>query len=184
MKLLKISLILGCLSTLANSATITVSAGFGTQGIVVTTNGTTSVPSFFVAVGNYSSGVFTPFGGVTDTAKVSGVITSTSPTSLNSQVINLFVGSGNSIASSTNYLILSPNAGTTFPSDVTQATGVTYAATLGVNQTLVTSSGATWSGNTTLGGGAGAGMITFVPEPSAALLGAVGALGLLRRRRI
>jgi hypothetical protein len=183
MKLLKISLILGTLATAVNAATVTVTAGFGTQGFSVTTDGSTSLSSFLVAVGGYSGGVFTPFTSVADSGKVSGVLTATSPSSLNSQVLNLFVGNGTTVADSTQYVILSPNAGTTFPSDVTQATGVTYAATLGSGQTLVTSVGATWSANKTLGGGAGAGLITFVPEPSSALLGAIGALGLLRRRR-
>jgi hypothetical protein len=184
MKLLKLSLILGALATCANAATITVSAGFGTQGFNVTTNGTTSLPSFLVAVGGYSGGVFTQFGSVLDSAKVSGVITATSPTTLNSQIINLFVGNGTTVENSTSWVILSPTANTAFPANVTQATGVTYAATLGTNQNLVASSNATWSATTALGGGAGAGLITMIPEPSAALLGALGALGLLRRRRI
>jgi hypothetical protein len=186
MKLLKISLLIGSLATLSNAATITVSAGFGAQGIAVSYNGTDPVTSFLVAVGSYSGGIFTSFGSVIDSGKVSGVITSTAPTSLNSQVIHLFVGNGPTVANSSAWVILTPNVGTTFPSDVTQATGVTYAATVGTNQTLVAASILSWAPQGQLGSLTGGNGLIYipVPEPSSALLGAIGALTLLRRRRI
>lgn len=185
MKLLKIAMILSSIATMSNAATITVSAGFGAQGFNVTTDGLTSLPSFFVGVGGFASGTFTQFGtSVTDSAKVNAVVQATGPTTLNTQVINLFVGNGDSVATSTSYVILKPNANTAFPADVTTAAGVTLAATVGSGYTLVASEGASWDAGKTLGGVAGNGLITFVPEPSAALLGAIGAIGLLRRRRI
>lgn len=187
MKLLKISVILASLVTLGNAATVTVSQGFGTQGFTVTSDGTLLVPTFLVAVGGYSAGVFTPFGAVSDIGKVNGVITSTGPASLNNQVINLFVGNGTTVGNSTAFVILTPTSPLLFPPDVTAATGVTYAATIGTGQTLVASSlGSSFSPTTTAGGAAGSGnfILAAVPEPSAALLGAIGALGLLRRRRI
>lgn len=186
MKYLKVSLFFGALLLNSNAATITVSAGFGAQGFSVTSDGLTSLPSFLVAVGGYSGGIFTEFGSVTDSAKVSGVISGTAPSTLNSQVINLFVGNGTTVQNSTRWVILTPSvAGTNFPSDVTQATGVTYAATVGSGQTLVATSGpgATWSPVSGLANAAGNGLITLVPEPSTALLSVFGVLGLLRRRR-
>lgn len=185
MKLLQIGLILAGIATFGNAATVTVSQGFGSQGFTVTTDGTALLPTFLVAVGGYSGGIFTPFGAVTDTAKANGVITSSAPTSLNSQVINLFIGNGSTVANSSHWIILTPTSPLLFPPDVTAATGVTYAATVGTGQTLVATSGpsATWSPTTTAGGLAGSGNINFVPEPSAAILSAIGILGFLRRRR-
>lgn len=185
MKLIEIGLIIGCLATIGNAATVSVTAGFGAQGFSVTTDGTTSLPSFLVAVGGYSGGVFTQFGNTAnDTGKVSGSFTASSPASLNNQVVNLFVGNGTTVENSTSWVILTPTVPLLFPPDVSGTGGPTYSATVGTAQTLVATSNATWAPTQTLGGVAGNGTITFVPEPSAALLGALGALGLLRRRRI
>jgi len=158
----------------SNAATVTVSAGFGAQGLIVSTGGLTTVP-FTVAVGNFSSGVFTQFStSIIDTGKVNGVFTAQAPSSLNGLPLHLWVGNG-AVGASTSFLILSSNAGTTFPADVAAAGGPTFNAALGTGVSLVASTGATFTPGTST--------ITLVPEPSAALLGAVGALGLLRRRR-
>jgi hypothetical protein len=185
MKLLKIGVILGSLVGMSNAATITVTQGFGAQGLVVTSNGIVSLPNFFVGVGGFTEGstTFTHFGtSILDTGKVNGVFEATSPASLQNRVINLFVGDAATLANSFSWVLLSSTV--SFPPDVTEATGVTFNATVGNNLTLVGSQNATWSPALTLGPVAGNGMITFIPEPSAALLGAFGALGLLRRRRI
>ena len=173
----------------ANAATITISAGFGAQGIHVTEDGINALGSvespFLVSVGGYEESTYTQFANVIQdiTPKINGGITGTAPTSLNGKLIHLFVGNGTTVENSTSYVILSGSAA--FPTDVTVATGVTFLATVGSNLTLVDSSNANWFPALTLGGEAGNGYIQFglIPEPSAALLGAIGALGLLRRRR-
>lgn len=170
-------------SGLSQAATITITAGFGAQGIHVTEDGTNSLGTFLVSVGGYEESVYTQFANVIQdtTPKINGSITGTAPTSLNGKLIHLFVGNGTTVENSSSYVILSGSA--SFPTDVTVATGVTYLATVGSNLTLVASQAADWYPTLTLGGAAGNGYIQFVPEPSTALLGAIGALGLLRRRR-
>lgn len=173
-KLLLLSLACGAAS---HAATVTVSAGFGAQGLIVNTNGVAATP-FTVAVGNWNGTAFTMFStSILDTDKVNGVFTAQAPLSLNGLPLHLWVGNG-SVATSTSFVILSSTANTTFPADVSTAGGPTFNAALGTGVNLVTSKGATFTaGTSTIA-------LTAIPEPSSALLGVVGALGLLRRRRI
>jgi hypothetical protein len=183
MKLLKLFAALGLLMTGASqAATITVSAGLANQGFTPTINGT-AVANFTWSVGTWNTATqtFTAFGSVADTGEVNGSVTATGPTSFNSQVIALFIGTGSTIAESgQNWVVLTHNSGTTFPSDVTQATGVTFAATTPGVVTIV----GTGNENHSFGAQTATGYaLNFVPEPSAALLGLLGVAGLLRRRR-
>lgn len=98
----------------------------------------------------------------------------------NGKNIYLLVGfGGTNLATSTEMFIY--KFGTTFG---TEDSGIPITMTLSssAGQTLL----GTEVGNpsTTASGRYNAALITAVPEPSAALLGAIGALGLLRRRRI
>jgi hypothetical protein len=180
MKLLKLFAALGLLMTGASqAATITVSAGLANQGFTPTLNGA-PVANFTWSVGTWNSGTqtFTAFGSVDDTGEVNGSVTATGPASFNNQVIALFIGTGSTIAASgDSWVVLTHNSGTTFPSDVSGATGVTFAAT---TPAVVTIAG----GQATFGAQTATGFaLNFVPEPSAALLGLLGVAGLLRRRR-
>lgn len=168
----------------ANAATVTVTAGFGTQGLNVTNSGVAAT-SFAVTVGNLSGGVFTQFSTtIIDTGKVNGVFTAQAPSSLNGLAIHLLVadstfafGAGQTLPATGSYVILttSPTA-TNFPADVAAAGGPSFNAALGSGLAQIASSNATFTPGTST--------INLVPEPSSALLGALGALGLLRRRRI
>lgn len=173
-KLFFVSLVLAAAS---QAATVTVSAGFGAQGLSVATDGVATTP-FTVAVGNWDGSAFTQFStSISDTGKVNGVFTSQAPVSLNGLALHLWIGSG-AVGTSTSYLILSSNAATKFPADVTTAGGPTFNAALATGVSLVTSTGAQFNPDTS------SVVLTTIPEPSAILLGAVGAIGLLRRRRI
>jgi len=180
MKFLKFLLIGLFATSVAQAATITVTEGFGAQGITVTV-ANVAPTTFYWSVGNYNTGgsVYTQFGSaVADSAKINGSVTSTTPTSLNSQFVDLFVGTANSIAASgTSWVILRSTDGTTFPANVADATGVTLSATSYANFTIIASGSA---GNTLTSSGLN---FAAVPEPSVALLGALGGLALLRRRR-
>ena len=179
MKLLKLAALLGCMTVAGSAATITVTQGFGAQGILVTSDGATAVPSFVWAVGNYTGDVWTQFGAaVPDTDKINGAVTAMEPASLNSQVIHLWVGmgaAGSDADFTTPWVILRHNTSTAFPPDVALSGSTTLNASNGANMVVVASSD---PGNVIDGN-----FLTIVPEPSAALLGLIGLLGFIRRRR-
>lgn len=180
MKLLKLAALLGCMTVAGNAATITVTQGFGAQGLLVTSDGVTPVP-FFWSVGNWASDTWTQFGDVVeDTDKVNGSVTAGEPASLNNQVIHLWVGlgaTGTAADLNTPWVILRMNNDMAFPPDVAVAGATVFNAAIGNNLTQVAASGAEWTPTATGGG------IVLVPEPSAALLGLIGLLGFIRRRR-
>lgn len=172
------------LAASAEAATIAVSAGFGTQGTNVVINNT-EVANFKWQVGNWDGSTFTTFGAAqSDTGKINGSVTATSPTSLNTKVIHLAVWADGSASydAANSWAIVRTTANTAFPANVANAGSTTFNAALGSNLALVTSKGASTpslTDNESISGNS----IVLVPEPSAALLGALGALGLLRRRR-
>jgi hypothetical protein len=183
MKTTKLIIALGLLAGVAQAATITVSAGLTSQGVTPLLGGVV-VTNYFTGVGNWNTltSVFTPFGSINaDTGEVSTAVTATSPATFNSTLIAVFVGTGNSIANSgTNWAVFTSTNNTSFPSDVSGATGVTFAMTTPAVLNVV---GKGDVGSGFVAGGVNTNNFNFVPEPSAALLGALGALGLLRRRR-
>ena len=189
MKTTKLIIALGLLAGAAQAATITVSAGLTSTGVTPLLNGVV-VTNYFTGVGNWNSltSVFTPFGSINaDTGEVSTAVTATSPATFNSTLIAVFVGTGNSIANSGgldggSWAVFTSTNNTSFPSDVSAVTGVTFSMTTPAVLNVV------GKGNVASGfvaGGVSTNNFNFVtiPEPSAALLGALGALGLLRRRR-
>lgn len=176
---MKLLTILGVASaaaiTSSNAATVNVSGGFGV-GVLVTTSLVNSASSF--EIGGYSGSVFTAFVApavnLAAGTKIAGSFAGTSPTSLNS--VPIFFR----ISTTDGFAILS--TGVNFPADVTS----------GILSSSVTFSSSA-SGSVVAFGGAKVTNVAFsdanhlnftvVPEPSSLLLGAVGALGLLRRRR-
>lgn len=188
MKSIKLFALLALVSGFADAATVTISSGLAAQGYTVLVN-TVAPANFFVSVGSWNSinSTWTQFGSsVSDTAKVGGFggISATSPLSLNGVPIDVFVGTGTDIASSgTGWVILRQNTSTLFPPDITQATNVTWAGSTTDRVTIV-GTGNVENGFNVIGAVGGNLNLVTIPEPSAALLGALGVLGLLRRRRI
>jgi hypothetical protein len=186
MKMIKLFAFGALLCGSVHAATVTVGAGFGaTNGLLVTAGGV-GVASQYIAVGSWNGTVFTQFATtLTDTSTVQGVFSAQAPTSVNSQIIHLYVSNidpgaidANDLTAGGSWVIFRTSTNVLFPSDVSSA---------------LTSANPTFSNFTTAVNVAqstnyeevGARTINFtIPEPSAALLGALGALGLLRRRRI
>lgn len=193
MKSIKYLALLACATGFSNAATVTVASGLSTQGFTPYVDGLV-LPAFSFAVGSYNTltSTWTQFGNaIADIGKVGGAggIVATSPTSLNNSIIDLFVGNASTIGLSTSWVVMRPSAATAkFPADVTGTGAVTLSATVptGTSGWTIIASGApsaSFGGATPVVGGTILNLAA-VPEPSAALLGALGALGLLRRRRI
>jgi hypothetical protein len=189
MKKIALIVTLGLTCGLSHASTITVSAGLPAQGILVSTDMNTTTPYFFsVGVWDSLTSVFTAYGTAqTITGELKGPVISTTPTSVNNQLINLFVGTARTPQESINgsYMIFGTTAGTKFPADITTSAAVTLTASSATVLTVLK------NGNADNGFNAGAAPagssaqlnLVVVPETSTALLGALGALGLLRRRR-
>lgn len=170
----------------AKAATVTLAPGFGT-GIIVTTNGANT--PYTVTIGGFEGGVFTQFGLVGEATatnsfaagvKLGGAYASAGPESLNNDrvFVRIDIGGGKfGIFQTTG---ASPTG--FFPSDVTAALQSSQANVNNTSQLVVSSFG---GADLQSVGFSNANNINFVvvPEPSVALLGALGVLGLIRRRR-
>lgn len=163
----------------AHAATITIAAGFNAAAATNVTVGGVAPSSFTVAVGSWDGTTFTQFGAaITDSGTVNGQIVATGPAEVNSDVIFVYVGIGgvSTTAGEGQWALFRTSTNTAFPADVSNPLG---SATVNLHNStpgtvvFVAGNNATYSNNT----------VNFVPEPSAALLGALGVVGLLRRRR-
>lgn len=177
-----LSLIVASLAT-ANAASITLTAGFGSSGIVVTQG--TIPTAFTVEIGGFEGGLFTVLP-VTSAAvnklageKIAGAFgnNNTDSASLTGDPIFARIR----LASGAFAILSTPQPASTFP-DLTaplasRTVTMGSSATIGVASfggPLVTN--VSYTNPNTLN-------FTVIPEPSTMLLGALGALGLLRRRR-
>jgi len=182
-KLVKILALSACLAGVSQAATITVSAGVGTaNGLTVSLNGVVTTNQYLsVGSWNAATSTFTQFASTnTDTGTINGSFVGTSPSGVNNQVIHLYVSTetGISFDASKNWVLYRTSVNTAFPSDVS-STLASATATFSNFTTAIEVA------NSTSYTESGTKSINFVPVPeaSAALLGAIGALGLLRRRR-
>ncbi len=189
MKSLKYFLVFACITGFSNAATVTISSGLSTQGFTPSLNNV-AIANFSFSVGNYNltNSTFTQFGlPIADVGKVGGAggITAFAPTSLNGLVVDLFVGTGSSIETSgTNWVVMRPSASTAvFPADVTGTGSVTVNATVPSGWTIIAKGDSTAAFGGAATGGGTILNLNAIPEPSAVLLGSLGALSLLRRRR-
>jgi hypothetical protein len=186
------------------AATIAVGQGFGTNVGVVAKSYSGSVLSgggYYLAVGSFdvapaissdfasvlaAVAQFNVFAELTSPTAVGatqgsivGSFTGTggiSPVSFNTKNIYMLIGNGATKAGSSEWGII--NTGVNFPANVTLA-GSTPVTISSINS-FTTLAGT----EIDITGGKDQIQLVGVPEPSAALLGALGALGLLRRRRI
>lgn len=172
------------LSASARAATITVSPGFNAAtDLEVTVDGVLQIAGtagFTVAIGSWDGATFTQFGNAIfgDTGSVNGVFAATGPAEVNSDVIFVYVGYGNLVSTSGGSFALFRTAtDTAFPSDVSS---VSASQTVNFHNST--------PGNILFVGGSNSGFVSgnlalFSPEPSSLLMGALGLLCLLRRRR-
>ena len=180
-KLLALAIGLASLSA-AQAATITVTAGFNpANAISVTLNGAPPPAGFTVAVGSWDGTTFVQFGqSVTDTGTVNGSFTATAPAEVNNDVIYVYVGIGpvNATLGEGQWALSRTSTNTAFPADVSNPLG---SATVAFHNS--TPGNLVFVAGNNVNPFGPANTIDFVPEPSAALLGALGLVGLLRRRR-
>lgn len=162
----------------SKAATIGISAGFGaTSGVLVTIDGV-SVAST-LEVGGWDGVTFTEF--ATDVAlgsgaKIAGSFVASGPASLNSDEIFMRITAGGNTA------IIA--TGSFFPSDVSSGTAsTTEVFSSSAAGTISSFSGALSA--TLVDNNPSIDTLNFVtvPEPSIALLSALGVFGLVRRRR-
>lgn len=184
-----------------NAATINVARGIGNPGVTVNDFSGTALTAggFYMAVGTYalvptvtdyatlltSVNSLIQFGaaGVSNSTTIAGVLQlnagitfngGDTPELWNSQEIYLVVGNGATRAASTDFAILRTTTPTLFPANVAPVSTVNFAVPNGAALSPISGAGSLNGNVLTLSG---------IPEPSTALLGAVGVLGLLRRRR-
>lgn len=181
----KVAIIALASAGLSNAATVTISSGLSSQGVTVSRNGV-PLPTFNVSIGSWDGTTFTVFGSTfSDSDKINGAVTATD-TFFNTKRIDVLLSTGTTIANSgTEWVIFSRNTVTNFPADASQAGNTTWtfssSSVVSIQANGEPTGGLDTQGNkfTT------ANNFDFyvVPEPSVALLGALGVLGLLRRRR-
>lgn len=175
MKLTKLALLGALFIGVSQAATVTLSTGFA-PGISVTEGGIAS-DGYSFTVGSWDGAVFTSldtFASASGTTAISGDLASLTPTGLTGgPVFVLVTDTVGAPDLSGNYAILS--TGGTFP-DIGNAIDSTIVdlGAFGGSVALVANNNAAV---------ADANTINFVPEPSIAMLGGLGLLGLLRRRR-
>jgi hypothetical protein len=210
-KALSLSFAIASLSvTCASAATVTVSnglAGSNLQGITleIGTDHTSLLDSsaYYVGVGRFSAGQFTPWTTMAlDTAsgspsrEITGSFNTTTGGAFDGLQIHVFAGvlsSAGSLTSAftpsgTNWVVFTPTAAALFPISST-INSQTVALSVPANLTVVATGavGNAFNGVANTTSGSYTNYYSFasapIPETSTSLLGAIGALALLRRRR-
>lgn len=153
--------------------------GVGTYALVPTI---TNDASFQAAVTNFSlfGSTVAPTTGTT-TGLIVGSITATD-TTFNSAMLYILVGNGATKAASTAFAILQGTPSFSFAANVGVAGSTTYTLANATSFQPLTGAG-TEIDNVTGADGVQLRSLVAIPEPTAAALGAVGVLCLLRRRR-
>lgn len=202
---LMVTCLLGLAAGSASAITISLSRGSGNPGIIASVGGTSlSAGGYYIAAGTFTNGsgvtevptITTDFSSLLQavaafdvfasvTAPISGGTVGTitgsfvgtggaTPDTFNSKPIYFLVGNQATAAASTAWGIFSMTTPVSFPANVAAAAGGPLIS-IGTGPTITPLANA--------GSVTGNSFALAVPEPSAALLGAFGALGLLRRRR-
>lgn len=203
-----VSLILSAVALLvgaSNAATVSVGRGIGNPGVTAQlANGTALTGGgYYFAVGTFTNSEgSTQIPAVTDLASFQAAIaafdvfssTTTATTGVtagtltgtlaglggadtsvfNNRPMYFLVGNGSTFANSTQFAIFSMATPTAFPTNVQNSDTVPVTISGGAVITPLSGAG-TVNGNNL--------QLVLVPEPSAALLGLLGVVGLIRRRR-
>lgn len=203
---------LGAMIVPSMAATVTLARGIGNVGIIAqeSTGTALSAGGYYIAVGTFtnSSGatevpvITTEFSSLLEavaafdvfgagTAPTSGttlgtlstVITASGapdPTVFQTKQLFVLVGNAATKALSTQWGIFSMTTPVFFPADVAAANSTTVTTSTFAAIAPLQNAGTAIDNAS---GADGFRLVAAIPEPSAALLGAIGALGLLRRRR-
>jgi len=186
-----ITALIYCIAGSLQAATITVSGGIGstTNQITVRLNGVQTA-NHYISVGSWDAGTstFTEFTApASDTAFINGTFANTTNTGVNNQTVHVWVGltSTRTFDLTSNWVLFKASNDAKFGADISSVASSTT-VTLSNFTTAVNVAQSTSYSEVAPVSGVNGPYINFVPvpEPSAALLGAVGVLGLLRRRRI
>lgn len=192
----------------AGAATVSVGGVFsGTSGLVgVQADGTVlSAGGYYFAAGSFttlpnispdfsnlneavdSMNIFAVTTSPTAVGNTQGTITGSfvstggaNPSLFNGRQIYFVIGNGIDRASSTDFAIFTTATNLLFVSDVTTTGSTTVTLSSITNSVVLPNAGSENAAGTARDQIV---MVSQIPEPSAALLGALGALGLLRRRR-
>jgi len=162
-----------------------VAFGFFSTDDFSTTSTAASLVSLFTQFGSSAE-----FGGAStggNRSVFSRAATQTIGTTFNTKSIYLFSGNGSTFANSTEFLVAKMDSTVFAAADDTANATVAKVITINpANSTVLLGSEISnvYTTNTDASNTAGWQMAELVPEPSSALLGAIGALILLRRRRI
>jgi len=209
-KLVKFIIGISLISGNSQAATVTISTGLGgasVQGVTLETSldHTQLVDSanYYVAVGRYVGGTFTPWAGtsaVADNAtgspsrEVSGSFSTVTGGAFNGLQIHVYVGLLASVATSPAaaftpsgpaWAVFTRNDTNLFPtSNTIDLQTVSFAAPSVLTILARGNALNAFNGSTNTPSGSATNYFYLVPEPSTALMVAVGVLGLLRRRRI
>lgn len=191
----------------AGAATMSVLRGTGNPGIVAATDAGTplSAGGYYMAIGTFTNALgvteepiittefssllaavsaFDVFASITSPASgatigtITGSFTATGgadPSVFNLKRVYFLIGNAATAGASTEWGIFKVTAGTSFPANVGAAGSTSVSLPNGTAATPLANAG-TIVGNSFQ-------LVSSVPEPSVALLGALGVFGLIRRRR-
>ena len=188
LKLVKTIAVAACLAGSVQAATITVSGGIGSTNnqITVRLNGVQTA-NHYISVGSWNGTAFTEFTAPSvDTGFINGSFVNTTNTAVNGQVVHVWVGlsSTRTFDPTANWVLFKATNNAAFGADISSVSSATTVTLSNFTTAVNVAQSTSYTEVNAVAGPPAVGpYINFVPEPSAALLGALGALGLLRRRR-
>ncbi len=208
-RLINLSICFIALSATSQAATVLIATGLGgtsLQGVTLETSldhtQLVSSAGYYVSVGRFSAGVFTPWVGTsavvdtatgTPTSEVSGSFSTSTGAAFDGLQIHVFFGLISTVAtdpalaftpSGTAWAVLTQTTSSLFtPSSGSGSTTVNLTTPGILSIVAVGDAANSFNGTSNVSGSATNYFYLAIPEPSSIMLGALGVLALLRRRR-